>query len=323
MTPSPSQSPTLTTDFLVGQSSAMQKVLESIKLYAQTDDNILITGETGTGKRLVAQCIHNLSRRCAKPFVTIPCPAVAESVFEAELLGYEKGAFTDAKESKAGHLETADGGVAFLDEIGEISPRIQSKLLDVTEEKAFYRVGGRRRISVDVRFISATNINLEAAVQAGRFRSDLYYRLNSYHIHLPPLRERDGDIALLAHHFLEQFNTRYQKQIKEIDPLAIAFLEQQQWPGNVRELGNLILRAATVASSDRIMIDDLYLALEGDRPQQNSKLDRGLSLRENELSLIKRALQLANGNKAEAARMLGIDRATLYRKIKSLGIKNS
>jgi len=239
-------------------------------------------------------------------------------------LGYEKGAFTDAKESKAGYLETADGGIAFLDEIGETGPHIQSKLLNVTEEKAFYRVGGRRRISVDVRFISATNVNLEAAVRAGRFRSDLYYRLNGYRIHLPPLRERAGDIALLAHHFLEQFNTRYQKQIKEIDPLAIAFLEQQQWPGNVRELQNLILRAVTiVAGGERIGIDDLYRALSADRPQSYSKLDSGLSLRENELSLIKRALQLANGNKAEAARMLEIDRVTLYRKIKSLGIKNS
>jgi DNA-binding NtrC family response regulator len=298
---------------IIAKSSRMQQVIEVIKVVARSNATVLITGETGTGKEVVARAIHSQSHRREKPFIAVSCAALPESLLESELFGHEKGSFTGAYAQKKGKFEAANRGTLFLDEIGEMSANIQVHLLRVLEEKAFTRVGGNELIKVDVRVISATNRDMKAAVAGGQFREDLYYRLNVVNIELPPLKERKEDIPLLAQHFLKKFTLENRKEITGFSPQAIDFLLSYEWPGNVRELENAIERAVILAQNSLIGIADL--------PQQDLVLAHPTSAPRNlklvEKSHILNVLTETGGNYTEAARILGISRMTLYNKAKA------
>ena len=304
---------------IITKSSRMQRVIELIKVVAKSNATVLITGETGTGKELVARAIHSQSHRRGKPFIAISCAALPESLLESELFGHEKGSFTGAYAQKKGKFEVANGGTLFLDEVGEMSANIQVHLLRVLEEKEFTRVGGNEPIKVDVRVISATNKEPKRAIEKGEFREDLYYRLNVVTIELPPLRERKEDIPLLAQHFLNKFAQENHKEITEFSPEAMEFLLSYDWPGNIRELENAIERAVILAKDSLITIAGL--------PQKNMPLARSAmprkNLREVEKDHILNVLSETGGNYSEAARILGITRMTLYKKARecSLGVK--
>jgi len=298
---------------IIAKSSRMQQVIEVIKVVARSNATVLITGETGTGKEVVARAIHSQSHRREKPFIAVSCAALPESLLESELFGHEKGSFTGAYAQKKGKFEAANRGTLFLDEIGEMSVNIQVHLLRILEEKAFTRVGGNELIKVDVRVISATNRDMKAAVAGGQFREDLYYRLNVVNIELPPLKERKEDIPLLAQHFLKKFTLENRKEITGFSPQAIDFLLSYEWPGNVRELENAIERAVILAQNSLIGIADL--------PQQNLVLAHPTSAPRN-LKLVEKGhilnvLTETGGNYTEAARILGISRMTLYNKAKA------
>lgn len=301
---------------IIAKSPKMQRVIEVIKVIAKSNATILITGDSGTGKELVARAIHSQSYRRGKPFVAVSCAALPESLLESELFGHEKGAFTGAYSQKKGKFEVANRGTLFLDEIGEMSTNIQVHLLRVLEEKEFTRVGGNEIIKVDVRVISATNKDIKKAVANGEFREDLYYRLNVVSVELPPLREREEDIPLLAQHFLRKFAVENRKEITGFSPEATDFLLKYEWPGNVRELENAIERAVILAKSSSIEVADL--------PQENLLLTHsappGESLRQVEKNHILNILSETGGNHSEAARTLGISRATLYNKIRAYGL---
>jgi len=301
---------------IIAKSPKMQQVIEVIKIVAKSNATILITGDSGTGKELVARAIHSQSHRRGKPFVAVSCAALPESLLESELFGHEKGAFTGAYSQKKGKFEIANRGTLFLDEIGEMSANIQVHLLRVLEEKEFTRVGGNELIKVDVRVISATNKDIKKAVADGEFREDLYYRLNVVPVELPPLRERKEDIPLLAQHFLGKFTAENQKEITGFSPEATDFLLKCDWPGNVRELENAIERAVILAKNSCIEVADL--------PQESRLLAHsaplGESLREVEKNHILNILGETGGNHSEAARILGISRATLYNKIRAYGL---
>jgi two-component system response regulator AtoC len=301
---------------IIAKSPKMQRVIEVIKVIAKSNATILITGDSGTGKELVARAIHSQSHRRSKPFVAVSCAALPESLLESELFGHEKGAFTGAYSQKKGKFEVANRGTLFLDEIGEMSANIQVHLLRVLEEKEFTRVGGNELIKVDVRVISATNKDIRKAVANGEFREDLYYRLNVVSVELPLLREREEDIPLLAQHFLRKFAAENQKEIAGFSPEATDFLLKYEWPGNVRELENAIERAVILAKSSSIEVADL--------PQENLLLTHsappGESLRQVEKNHILNILSETGGNHSEAARTLGISRATLYNKIRAYGL---
>jgi len=302
---------------IIAKSSKMQQVIEVIKVIAKSNATILITGDSGTGKELVARAIHSQSHRQGKPFVAVSCAALPESLLESELFGHEKGSFTGAHAQRKGKFEVANRGTLFLDEIGEMSANIQVHLLRVLEEKEFTRVGGNELIKVDVRVISATNKDMKKAVANGEFREDLYYRLNVVTIELPPLRERKDDIPLLGEHFLKKFAIDNQKEITGFSPDAIDFLLKYDWPGNVRELENAIERAVILAKNPSIEVTDL--------PQENlltaGSAPQGGMLKEVEKNHILNILSQTRGNNlSEAARILGISRATLYNKIKEYGI---
>jgi two-component system response regulator AtoC len=301
---------------IIAKSPKMQRVIEVIKVIANSNATILITGDSGTGKELVARAIHSQSHRRSKPFVAVSCAALPESLLESELFGHEKGAFTGAYSQKKGKFEVANRGTLFLDEIGEMSANIQVHLLRVLEEKEFTRVGGNELIKVDVRVISATNKDIRKAVANGEFREDLYYRLNVVSVELPLLREREEDIPLLAQHFLRKFAAENQKEIAGFSPEATDFLLKYEWPGNVRELENAIERAVILAKSSSIEVADL--------PQENLLLTHsappGESLRQVEKNHILNILSETGGNHSEAARTLGISRATLYNKIRAYGL---
>ncbi|GBC80960.1 Transcriptional regulatory protein ZraR [bacterium HR10] len=301
---------------IVGQSAAIQRVLEQIRLVAMSDTTVLIRGESGTGKELVARAIHANSPRRYMPIVIVNCGALAEGVIESELFGHEKGAFTGAHYRRKGKFELADGGTLFLDEIGDISLKTQVDLLRVLEEKKIFRVGGNTPIPVDFRLIAATNKDLEALVAEGRFREDLYYRLNVFSITIPPLRERREDIPLLAEHFLKKFAQSMNKPILGISPEALALLERYDWPGNVRELQNAIERAVLVCRGREIRPEDLPLQVNEARGQPVGK-----TLAEVERQHIQRILQETRWNISQAARLLGIDRVTLYNKIRKYQLK--
>ncbi len=301
---------------IVGQSAAIQRVLEQIRLVAMSDTTVLIRGESGTGKELVARAIHANSPRRYMPIVVVNCGALAEGVIESELFGHEKGAFTGAHYRRKGKFELADGGTLFLDEIGDISPKTQVDLLRVLEEKKIFRVGGNTPIPVDFRLIAATNKDLEALVAEGRFREDLYYRINVFSITIPPLRERREDIPLLAEHFLKKFAQSMNKPILGISPEALALLEHYDWPGNVRELQNAIERAVLVCRGREIRPEDLPLQVNEARGQTTGK-----TLAEVERQHIQRILQETKWNISQAARLLGIDRVTLYNKIRKYQLK--
>jgi len=298
---------------IVTRSPRMQQIIELVKVVAKSHATVLITGKSGTGKELVARAIHSQSRRKDRPFVAVSCAALPESLLESELFGHEKGAFTGANAQRKGKIELAHRGTLFLDEIGEMSANIQVHLLRVLEEREFTRVGGNELIKVDVRLVSATNRDLQTALESGQFREDLYYRLNVVTIDLPPLRERGEDIPLLAEHFLNRFTAENQKDISGFSPKVMDFLLKYPWPGNVRELGNTIERAVILAQGSEIQLTDLL--------QKNSPLARhvssGQSLREVEREHILNVLNESGGNLARAARTLGISRATLYNKVKT------
>jgi DNA-binding NtrC family response regulator len=291
---------------------AMGQVLELITQVAPTDTTVLITGESGTGKELVARHIHAQSLRRFGPFLAVNCGALAEGVLESELFGHEKGAFTGATSRRLGKIELAHEGTLFLDEVGDIPPKVQVDLLRVLQDRSFTRVGGNELIHSDFRLIGATNRDLEAEVTAGRFREDLYYRINVLRIHLPPLRERVEDIPLLAEHFLAQFTRQTGKKIRGFSPEAMAALCQYPWPGNVRELANAVERAVVLCQGE--VIPPQLLPFAGKPP---TPLESLAAVEENH---IRRVLAAHNWNISEAARALGIDRTSLYHKMKRYGI---
>lgn len=322
------------TECIVGVSPAMGKVHEMIDRITESDaTNVLIYGESGTGKQLVANAIHYKSRRAAKPFVEVNCASIPDTLMESELFGFERGAFTDAREKKSGLLEEADGGTFFFDEIGDMSLHLQAKLLKFLDTRTFRRVGGTKLIQVDVRIIAATNQDLFHAVEKKRFRGDLYYRLNVATLRLPPLRERKEDIPLLAEHLMQQSSRKLGKRIETISPEAHKILAQYDWPGNVRELENVIERAAilsedTVLRAGHIPMDLMRGSLGGPTggmggpglDLENLSLGNGSSLKDIiqgiERTLISEALQRCGGNQVQAAKLLGITRDILRYRMK-------
>ena len=305
---------------IVGKSKAMQSVYELLDLVAETDATVLILGESGTGKELVARAIHYNSPRKHGPFVAVNCAALTESLLESELFGHEKGAFTGAIRSKPGRFELANGGTLFLDEIGEISPAVQVKLLRFLDQRTFERVGGTQPISVDVRIIAATNRDLWKEVQEGRFREDLFYRLNVVPIHLPPLRERKDDIPLLVEHFLEKLNKRLRRDVKRVSAEAMQCLLEYPWPGNVRELENAIEQALVKCRGEEILPQHLPANVCADTSRQTLDLSAPDLLDAAERQAILVALHEAGGKRAEAARRLGVSKVTLWRKMKKHGL---
>ncbi len=304
---------------ILGRSPAIQTLIDNIRRVAPSLGRVLITGENGSGKELVAQAIHRHSRRSSGPFVKINCAAIPKDLVESELFGYERGAFTGAVQSKKGRLELADQGTLFLDEIGDLSAEAQAKLLRAIETGEVERVGGTRTARFDVRIISATNKDLDKAIAAGQFREDLFYRLNVVPIHVPPLRERPSDIALLATHFLEQFCAVEGKPAKQLTEQARAVLEEYPWPGNVRELRNLMERAAILVDGPLVRVEDLAPWLDSAGTRESSLGLRG-EVERREAEAIRRALETAKWNVTQAAAGLGIDRTNLHRKMRKYGI---
>lgn len=306
---------------IIGTSDAIQKIFTLMEKVIPSKSNVLITGESGTGKGMVAQAIHESGPRKDKPFISINCGAIPENLLESELFGHKKGAFTSAVEDKKGLITMANGGTLFLDEIGELSPTLQVKLLNVIQTKELTPVGDTRVISVDVRIIAATNADLMQRVKQGRFREDLYYRLNVIEIKMPPLRDRKEDTPLLIKHYLTVFSKETGKNIKDIDYEAMQSLLAYEWPGNIRELRNTIERAVVLADGDMITIHDMpdkfrTLDIEG---VSTSSLRQALD--HFEMEYIRRSLAESKGNKEATAEKLGIDLATLYRKLKKLKIE--
>jgi DNA-binding NtrC family response regulator len=302
---------------LVAESRAMQPVLRQLERVAPSDANVLITGEHGTGKDVVARWIHSASRRANRPLVTVNAGGIAETLFESELFGHVKGAFTDAKTDRAGCFELADGGTLFLDEIANVSLKQQAKLLRVLESGELQRVGSSRTRQVDVRVVSATNAELPREVSEGRFREDLLYRLNTVEIRLPPLRERREDVPLLAAHFLREQAARYNKPAAELSPGAMRALLDHPWPGNVRELRHAVERAVLMAQGAQVTDEDLGLQA----PRGDAALSLGeLTLEDAERLLIQRALARHEGNVSRAAEALGVSRSALYRRLQHYGL---
>ncbi|HEX7124707.1 MAG TPA: sigma-54 dependent transcriptional regulator [Thermodesulfobacteriota bacterium] len=315
---------TFSVDGLAGKSSAIVAVLELVRKAARSEANILVQGESGTGKELIARAIHANSPRSAHAFVPVDCASLPENLLESELFGHERGAFTGAVRSKPGLFEAASGGTLFLDEIGEIPLGLQAKLLRAIQERQVRRVGGTRMIDVDVRVVSATNRDLEAEVAAGRFREDLFYRINVIPIPLPPLRERKGDVALLAYHFLKRYARRSERPLEGIAPETLELLERHSWPGNVRELQNVIERACALAEGPLLTPRDLPEPLRAsrqvrvpadaapavDRPLKAAKAEW---IRTFEQAYLVELLKQHGGNISQAARAAGIDRKTIHR----------
>jgi DNA-binding NtrC family response regulator len=301
---------------LVAQSASMRPVLDLIVRVGPSDANVLITGENGTGKGLIAQALHAASARAARPMVTINAGGVSEGVFESELFGHVKGAFTDARQDRIGRFEMADGGTLFLDEIANVPLSQQQKLLRVLERGEFERLGSSTTRQADVRLISATNADIDAQIAAGHFRQDLLFRLNTVEIRLPPLRERHEDIPALAAYFLGVHARRYRKTLTGFEGAALQALSKYEWPGNVRELDHAVERAVLMAQSDRIRLTDLALRSGRESP---ARLD-DMSLEEVEAFLIKKALA-RHGNVSEAARALGLSRSALYRRLERYGLQ--
>lgn len=299
---------------LIGHSAAMQRVFEAIETVGPTETTVLITGESGTGKELVARALHAASPRRYNPFVVIHCGALTESLLESELFGHEKGAFTGAQYRKKGSFEVAEGGSVFLDEIGDITLKTQTDLLRVLQEREITRVGSTRPLHVDFRGIAATNKNLENLIEEGKFRCDLFYRLNVFQIHLPPLRERREDIPLLADHFVHKFVASMNKPILRVGPEAMALLTRCAWPGNVRELENAVERAMVVARGPELRPEDFSLKLPSSQGATRT-------LEDAERAHILEVLDECHGNQTLAAEVLDIDRVTLHNKLKRYGWK--
>ncbi|NNM67984.1 MAG: sigma-54-dependent Fis family transcriptional regulator [Spirochaetales bacterium] len=300
---------------IIGKSAQMQRIFELINQVAVTKASVLITGESGVGKELVADAIHNLSDRRDGPFIKTHCAALTETLLESELFGHEKGSFTGAVGTKKGRFELADGGTIFLDEIGEINPTVQVKLLRVLQERSFERVGSEKSLEVNVRVVSATNRDLKKEIAAGRFREDLYYRLNIVNIHIPPLRERKEDIPLLTATFLSEIAEENHKLVEGIDAKARLALHNYSWPGNVRELRNCIESAVVLCKGNIITLDDLPPVVRTADDGQYIKLDIGVTMEQAEREIIRQTLIHLRGNKSRTAEVLGIGRKTLHRKL--------
>jgi two-component system, NtrC family, response regulator AtoC len=308
-------------DAIIGSSPAMVEAKSLLERIASSPaTTVLLTGETGTGKDLVAKAIHYNSERAAKPFVNITCSALPEQLLESELFGHERGAFTDARQLKRGLLETADGGTVFLDEIGEMTPGLQAKLLRFLEERTFKRVGGLNDIRVDVRVVAATNRSLDDEVKAGRFREDLFYRLQVMPVRLPPLRERVGDIRLLVAHYIDRYNREFRKHVRGLQPAAQALLDQYRWPGNVRELRNAIERAMLLADNGLLAVEDFATLSKVTAPATFRLPPEGVDLETVERQLLIQALHRAGGNQTQAGHLLGINRDQVRYRIEKFGL---
>ncbi|HJQ32703.1 MAG TPA: sigma-54 dependent transcriptional regulator [Pyrinomonadaceae bacterium] len=303
---------------LIAESAAMQPVLELIKHVGPSDANVLITGENGTGKEVVARTLHALSPRAQKPMVAVNAGALAEGTFESELFGHVRGAYTDAKTDRVGRFELAEGGTLFLDEIANVPVNLQPKLLRVLETGEFERVGSSQTRRVDVRVLSATNSDLKEESAQGRFRQDLFFRLNTVEIHLPPLRERPEDIPALASHFLSRHAQRYRKELRGFDPAALEVMRSYAWPGNVRELDHVVQRAVLLARTDEVKPADL--GLQAARGEGGERRLEEMSLEEVERLLIQKALKRFGGNVSQAAETLGLSRSALYRRMQKYDI---
>jgi DNA-binding NtrC family response regulator len=316
-----SQSREFSFDAIIGSSPAMQQVKALLaRIAASPASTVLLTGETGTGKDLAAKAIHYNSSRANRPFVNITASALPEQLLESELFGHERGAFTDARQQKRGLFETAEGGTLFLDEIGEMTPGLQAKLLRFLEEKTFKRVGGLQDIRVDVRVVAATNRNLEEEVKAGKFREDLFYRLQVMPVVLPPLRERHGDVPRLAAYYIDRYNREFKKHVRGLLPAASALLEQYRWPGNIRELRNAIERAMLLADGELIGPEDFTTLTRSVAATQFRLPAEGLNLDEVERQLVVQALERAGGNQTQAGQLLGINRDQVRYRIEKFGL---
>jgi DNA-binding NtrC family response regulator len=300
---------------IIGKSSQMKKVMEVVEQVAPSKASVLVTGESGVGKELIADAIQSISDRNERPFIKVHCAALTESLLESELFGHEKGAFTGAVARKRGRFELAHTGTILLDEIGEISPAVQIKLLRVLQEKSFERVGGEETVEVDVRVIAATNRDLKEEINKGEFREDLYYRLNVVNIHVPPLRDRKEDIPLLTAAFLNQFAEENGKNIEGMNQKAKTALYNYSWPGNIRELQNCIESVVVLAKGNIISADDLPASVSSDSDSDHIRIELGASLAEAEKEIIRTTLVAQNGNKSRTAELLGIGRKTLHRKL--------
>jgi DNA-binding NtrC family response regulator len=308
---------------LIGESSPMQQVFDVVQQVAPSRATVLITGETGTGKELVAHAIHNLSPRKNGPFIAVHAAALSSTLLESELFGHEKGAFTGAVERRIGRFELADGGTIFLDEIGEIEPAMQVKILRVLEERAFERVGGQKTVNVDVRLIAATNKDLRKQVAEGKFRDDLFYRLSVVAVNLPPLRERREDVPLLVASFLAEFSRENNKNVTEMTQEAVNVLMAYDWPGNVRELRNTIEQMVVLSRSERLTVRDVPAMIRGAADLTKISVVRtGMTVEEAERQLIVQALKEMNGNRTQAAAKIGMSRRTLHRKLKKYDLEN-
>ncbi len=312
-----SQSP----DEMIGKSDSLSRVRQMISKAAPTRASVLITGESGVGKELVAHAVHEQSERANGPFIVVHCAALSETLIESELFGYEKGAFTGAENIHKGRFELADGGTIFLDEIGEVNLATQVKLLRVLQEHKFERVGGEKSIEVDVRVVAATNRNLEEEVKAGKFREDLFYRLNVVRIEMPSLRERMDDIPLLMHAFLREFNIENKKNIKGFDKASKSAMIKYSWPGNIRELKNAVESAVVMCTGDEIKMEDLPRSLRSQSEEKVISIPIGITMDEAEKIIIQENLAANKGNKSRTADILGIGRKTLHRKLEELNIE--
>ncbi|MBX9095984.1 sigma-54-dependent Fis family transcriptional regulator [Bacteroides xylanisolvens] len=302
---------------IIGESSVMQEVFTTINKLSNTDANILILGENGTGKDVIARLIYRCSPRYGKPFVTIDLGSIPEQLFESELFGFEKGAFTDAKKSKAGRMEVATNGTLFLDEIGNLSLPMQSKLLTAIEKRQISRLGSTQTVPIDVRLICATNADIRQMVEDGNFRQDLLYRINTIEIHIPPLRERGNDIILLADHFLDRYTRKYKKEIHGLTREAKNKLLKYVWPGNVRELQHTIERAVILGDGSMLKPENFLFHTTSKQKKEEEVV---LNLEQLERQAIEKALRISNGNISRAAEYLGITRYALYRKLEKLGL---
>jgi DNA-binding NtrC family response regulator len=304
---------------IIGTSPAMQKVLASALKVAATDANVLILGENGTGKELIARAIHRDSRRKDEVFISVDLGAISESLFESELFGFKKGAFTDAKEDRAGRFEAAHKGTIFLDEIGNLTLSLQSKLLSVLQNRNVVRLGTNKEIPIDVRLICATNMPLYQMVREGKFRQDLLYRINTVEVHVPSLRERTEDIPALIEHFLEIYCHKYKIAMKRVSEDTLARLKKHDWPGNIRELQHAVERAVIMSDSTILMPHDFFLSTQSEDKSENLELDN-MNLEDAEKMLVRKVIDKHGGNISKAAKELGLTRASLYRRIEKYGL---